>query len=113
MSFIKTIGRSFLPYVDKSTNMIFHITATHNYETCPAHNEEIRQTFAKTLMGSEEKQVKVISTYVNAPAHTFYIIIEAEAIENIYQWLDPIITHNHYDIEPVADMMAALNNTNQ
>ena len=47
--------------------MIFHITATHNYETCPAHNEEIRQTFAKTLMGSDEKQVKVISTYVMHP----------------------------------------------
>ena len=64
-------------------------------------------------MGSEEKQVKVISTYVNAPAHTIYIIIKADAIENIYQWLDPIITDNHYDIEPVADMMAALNNTKQ
>ena len=93
-------------------NDISH-NSNHNYETCPAHNEEIRQTFAKTLMGSDQKQVKLISTYVNAPAHTFYITIEADAIENIYQWLDPIITDNHYDIEPVADMMAALNNTNK
>ena len=92
--------------------MLFQITATHNYETCPAHNEEVRQTFAKTMMGGESKGIKVVSTLVNAPAHTFHITIESDTVESIYQWLDPIITHNHYEIEPVVDMMAALNNTN-
>ena len=31
-------------------NMLFKIIATHNYETCTAHNEETKQNFVKTMM---------------------------------------------------------------
>lgn len=30
--------------------MLFKIIATHNYETCTAHNEETKQNFVKTMM---------------------------------------------------------------
>jgi hypothetical protein len=92
--------------------MKFLITATHNYETCPVHNEDVRKSFVSVIKSAPEHNIKVESVLTNAPDHVIYIIIEAEALTDINAMLDPILTHNHYDIEPVLDLGAALASTN-
>jgi hypothetical protein len=77
----------------KIITMKFLITATHNYETCPVHNEDVRKSF--------------VSVIKSAPVATTF-----EALADINAMLDPILTHNHYDIEPVLDLGAALASTN-
>jgi len=56
--------------------MLFHITHVHTPETCPYHNpEKTRETFGKMMSRAEQLGVKLVGAWVDAPAHTVYLVV--------------------------------------
>ncbi len=71
--------------------MLFHITHTHTHETCPYHDPEgAKATFGQMMANIETSGVTAHGMYVDAPAHTFYMIIEADRAEQIEELLGPV-----------------------
>ena len=74
--------------------MLFHITHVHSAESCPYHDTEtVAKTYGKALLGFEEAGVTQHGAYVDAPAHTIYLI-------------DPIIDAGSAEIRPIRDAVA-------
>lgn len=84
--------------------MLFHITHVHTPETCPYHNEEkARATFGKMLGGAEKLGIKLIGSWIDAPAHTAYIVIETDSPQKIEELLAPAFEIAQAEIRVVQD----------
>ena len=89
--------------------MLFHITHIHNWENCPAHDpEKAKATFGKMLANREESGAKVIGAYVDPPAHTFFLIVEANDANQIELLLDPVFELGSAEIRPVSNALEVL-----
>jgi hypothetical protein len=89
--------------------MLFHVTHTHTWESCPAHDPElIKHTFGKMLTSAAKTGVNVIGRYVDAPAHTVYFILEADKAEQIADFFEPALKIGHAEIRPVEDGLSAV-----
>ena len=89
--------------------MLFHITHVHTSETCPYHNpEKARATFGKMLSGAEQLGVKLVGVWVDAPAHTIYIVVETDSAQKIEELLGPAFEIGHAETRVVQDGMALL-----
>ena len=81
--------------------MLFHITHKHTAETCPANDPKlVRETWGK-VWANEGIELK--SAYVNAPAHTIYMVIETDSVKKIEDFLYPVFKIGTADIAPVVD----------
>ncbi len=70
--------------------MLFHITHVHTPETCPYHDpEKARATFGKVLNSAESLGVTLIGAWVDAPAHTVYIVVETDSSQKLEEMLGP------------------------
>jgi len=70
--------------------MLFHITHVHTPETCPYHNpEKARDTFGKVFSSGERLGVKLHGAWVDAPAHTIYLVVETDSAQKIEELLSP------------------------
>lgn len=63
---------------------------------------------AKAVKSVEESGIKLIGMYVDPPGHKFYILMEAETMEQIVGFFDPMLEFGDADIHPVMDFQAAL-----
>ena len=89
--------------------MLFHITHTHTPEMCPRHDtNKTRNTWGKTYFKAESSGIKLLASYVDAPAHTVYFIVEADSAETIAKFLDPVLNLGTATIRPVTDGLAAV-----
>jgi len=89
--------------------MLFHITHTHTPENCPSHNpEQLKATFGQMIANVETAGVNLIGAYVDIPAHEFFLIAEADRIEQINEVLDPALEMGYAEVRPVVDALAAL-----
>jgi hypothetical protein len=93
--------------------MLFHATHRHNHETCSAHKPENQAQFAKAIASADELGVKVIGSYVDAPGHAVFMIIEADSALQIAKFFDPILELGDTEIRPVADALALLEQLKQ
>ena len=87
--------------------MLFHVTHRHTHETCPARSdgfERAKQTFGKVLTTehAEETGAHLVAAYVDAPAHTVFFIIEADATEALSRFLMPLLQLGSAEIRPVS-----------
>jgi len=88
--------------------MLFHVTHVHTPESCPAHDpERLRATFGKIFANAEQIGVKLVGVYVDAPAHTIYFIVEADAAEKLRDLFDPGLNIGRAEIRPIVDGLAA------
>ncbi len=84
--------------------MLFHITHVHTPEACPYHNpEKARATFGKMLGSAEQLGVKLVGTWVDAPAHTAYIVVETDSAQKIEELLGPAYEIAHAETRVVQD----------
>ena len=84
--------------------MLFHITHIHTPETCPYHNpEKARETFGKVFSNSEQLGVKLHGAWVDAPAHTFYMVVETDSAQKIEELLSPAFEIGHAETRVVSD----------
>jgi hypothetical protein len=89
--------------------MLFHITHIHNWENCPAHDpEKAKSTFGKMLANADASGVKLLSAFVDPPAHTFYLIIEANDAKQLELFLDPVFKLGSAEIRPVSNALDVL-----
>ncbi|MFQ6673809.1 MAG: DUF3303 domain-containing protein [Fidelibacterota bacterium] len=87
--------------------MLFHITHTHTWESCPAHDpERLKTTFGKVLGSINEIGVELVAVYVDPPAHTVFLIVDADSAEKLEELLDPVLEIGRADIRPVGDGLA-------
>jgi hypothetical protein len=89
--------------------MLFHITHIHTPETCPYHNpEKARATFGKVLSGAEELGVKLVGVWVDAPAHTIYIVVDTDSSQKIEELLAPAFEIGRAETRVVQDGLLLL-----
>jgi len=70
--------------------MLFHITHVHTPGTCPYHNpEKARATFGRLLSSAEQSGVRLVGVWVDAPAHTLYIVVETDSAQKLEELLAP------------------------
>ncbi len=71
--------------------MLVHISHIHNWESCPYHDEETAAaTFGKMLREADD-HVRIVGAWVDAPAHQFFIVADADSAEDIEAFLAPVI----------------------
>jgi len=88
--------------------MLFHVTHTHSYQTCPAHNPEIKSQIANALQTASEKGVELKMVTVDGPGHVFFMLLEADSYEAIMNFFEPLLEIGDADIRPVMDFAAVL-----
>ena len=88
--------------------MLFHVTHTHGYETCMAHNQDNKTKFSQTISNAKESNVIVHGVYADPPGHQIFIVLETDTMEQLVKFLDPIIDFGDYDIRPVLNFSTAM-----
>ena len=88
--------------------MLFHATHTHSYQTCHAHDEDRKAKVVEAVQASEEIGIKIHGIYVDPPGHSAYFVLEADTMEQVVQFFDPLLELGNTDIHPVMSMQAAL-----
>ncbi len=89
--------------------MLFHITHVHTPETCPYRNpEKTRETFGKMMSSVEQLGVKLVGAWVDAPAHTVYVVVETDSVQKIEELLAPVFKIGYAETRAVSDAAAVL-----
>ena len=84
--------------------MLFHITHSHTPETCPYHNpEKARDTLGKMLSSAEQLGVELVGVWVDAPAHTLYLVVETDSVQKIEELVAPGFEIGYAETRPVQD----------
>jgi hypothetical protein len=84
--------------------VLFHITHVHTPETCPYHDpEKARATFGKILGHAEKLGVKLIGAWVDAAAHTIYMVIETDSAQKLEELLAPGFEIGYAETSVVLD----------
>ena len=88
--------------------MLFHAKHVHTAQTCPAGDADwLRATFGRMLGSASEFGVALLGVYADAPAHTVYLIIEAQSSEQLERLFEPLLGLGSAEIRPVTDARAA------
>jgi hypothetical protein len=89
--------------------MLFHVKHVHSWETCPYHDpERARATFGKAMAGIMESDVELIGAYVDAAAHTTFLILDGTSAVQIEEALAPVIDIGWAETRPVVDFADVL-----
>ena len=89
--------------------MLFHITHVHTPELCPYHDpEKARATFGKMLSSAESLGVTLVGAWIDAPAHTVYIVAETDSSQRLEELLGPGFEIGHAETRVVQDGRALL-----
>ncbi len=84
--------------------MLFHIKHTHSWEACPYHDaDRAQETFGKAMAGIMESDVDLVGAYVDAAAHTTFLILDATSASQIEEALAPVIDIGWAETRPVVD----------
>jgi hypothetical protein len=86
--------------------MLFHVIHSHTAELCPAGNKElVKNTWGKVFASAGEIGIKIVGSYVNAPAHTLYFIIDSDSVEKIERFFTPVLKMGETEINPVSNAL--------
>ena len=77
--------------------MLFHITQTHNPESCPKNDGG-----SKILYNADVAGLKLVALYGAYSEHEIYFIVEADSMEAVNKFLDPGLTRCTSIITPVV-----------
>ncbi len=89
--------------------MLFHVKHTHVWESCPYHDpERAKNTFGKAMAGIAESDVELVGAYVDAAAHTTYLILDADSAQQIEEALAPVIDIGWAETRPVQAVAGLL-----
>ena len=67
-----------------------------------------RRKWWKPLQASGEIGIKIHGIYVDPPGHVGYFVLEADTMEQVVQFFDPMLELGDTDIHPVMSIQAAL-----
>ena len=89
--------------------MLFHITHTHAPERCLYRDPEtLAATFGRISGAMTAAGATVIGNWVDAAAHTFFFVVDADSAAQITAGLDPVVDRGHAAIRPIAETAATI-----
>jgi len=84
--------------------MLFHVTHSHSWESCPYHEpEKAKATFGAALTGVAEAGAELVGAWVDAAAHKVFLVIDADTVEQVETAMAPIIDIGCAETRPVSD----------
>ena len=85
--------------------MLFHVHHVHTRETCPAVHPEMRERVAQWWTAIQTNpDVKVVSCYVSASDHNFYIALEADDNAALAKAIGPLNGLGTGNTSPVVSL---------
>lgn len=91
--------------------MIFHITAQHDHISCwgvkarkEGNSAESQKENGRWMEGNQK--VKVLSAYVNNPAHRIFAVVEANDYDDINSFTNQFKDVGTCDVQPVGDAIS-------
>ena len=60
------------------------------------------------MQSADSIGIKIVGAYADPPGHTLYCVLEADSMEQIVQFFDPMIELGNVDIHPVLSLQDAL-----
>lgn len=87
--------------------MLFVVTHTHTPELCPVDNPVAVQQMANE-QHIEKSGVKVLGSYISAPEHILYFILEAQEYAPVVKYLRPLMKIGTPRISPVQTVAEAM-----
>ena len=89
--------------------MLFHITHVHTPETCPYNDpEKAKATFGKMIGSAESLGVTLHGAWVDAPAHTVFLVAETDSSDKHEELLAPGLEIGVAETHVVQDGRAML-----
>lgn len=89
--------------------MLFHITHTHAPERCLYRDPAtLAATFGSVDAAMEAAGARVVGSWVDAAAHTFFWVVAADQAEQVNAGLDPIVDRGHATTRPITDLAATI-----
>jgi len=89
--------------------MLFHVKHTHTWDACPYHDaDRAKATFGAAMAGIMESDVELVGAYVDAPAHTTFLILDAQSADQIEEALAPVIDVGWAETRPVVDFASVM-----
>jgi hypothetical protein len=89
--------------------VLFHITHTHDPSQCLFEDPtKLSETFGAVDGAMAKAGASVVGSWVNAAAHTFYWVVDADEAGQITRGLAPIVTRGHADIRVVTDLQETI-----
>jgi hypothetical protein len=85
--------------------MLIMAKHTHTSETCSTQDKERQTAFRKIVSNASKNSVMIHGMYVNEPAHTMYILLEAANADQIAHVFDPVLQYGHIESVPVFDLL--------
>ena len=85
--------------------MLFVVTHKHTPELCPGDNPELMKKTVSVVASkahAEKSGVKVLGSYIAAPEHVLFFIIESNDYGKIIDFFRPIMTMGTLRITPVS-----------
>ena len=88
--------------------MLFHVTAKHSYETCPAiqHGFDSDEAVVSQRWIEGDENVKVLGVWGYQVSHTAYAVLEATEMQSITALLRPQMGRGDIQVVPVNDNIA-------
>ncbi|MEM3030586.1 MAG: DUF3303 family protein [Candidatus Micrarchaeia archaeon] len=87
--------------------MLFVIRHEHECVNCPVdHPEPVLKMASREH--ARKHGVRLKGSYVAAPEHTFYFIVEADSYELLAKFLRPLMKLGKPQISPVEDLATAV-----
>lgn len=85
--------------------MLFHVTMTHSEDNCPAYERErmpeVSAAFGKRDDVAKELGVKELFHVWCAPDHLGFLLLEADSLAAVSQYLFTIPIRQDYKVTPV------------
>ena len=67
-----------------------------------------RLNVMEAIQSATDIGINIIGIFVDPPGHVAYFVLEAESMEQIVQFFEPLLELGNTDISPVMSMQAAL-----
>lgn len=77
--------------------MLFHIKQSHTPENCP-----YQRGGSRSLQNHEAAGISVKAMYLDFPGHNIFMIVEANSVDALQQFLAPGVRTCTTEITPVA-----------
>ncbi|MDF0676051.1 MAG: hypothetical protein P0120_17220 [Nitrospira sp.] len=93
--------------MNDNDGMVFVAHWTHTPENCPGRSKEgatmLNEFWAKRDLAAK-KGVKILSAYVAATEHTYYITVQAKDYQSLLEFFEPLAPTQTGAIHPVTTM---------
>jgi len=82
--------------------MLFVLDHEHSAENCPAGTvRPDKELLSKLEANAKTSGLRLVEGYLDAPAHHFYFIVEADAPEQILRFITPYLGVGNTNVHPV------------